>query len=74
VEDDFDSRRILGNALTGEGWQVEASENGLLALESLERQKPDIILLDLMMPQMDGFEFLARLRERIEDRSIPVVV
>jgi signal transduction histidine kinase/DNA-binding response OmpR family regulator len=74
VEDDFDSRRILTNGLTGEGWQVEEAENGLVALEHLERQRPDIILLDLMMPQMDGFEFLGHLRERPEDRTIPVVV
>jgi CheY-like chemotaxis protein len=74
VEDDFDSRRILTNGLTGEGWQVEEAENGLVALEYLERQRPDLILLDLMMPRMDGFEFLGHLQERVENRNIPVVV
>jgi hypothetical protein len=74
VEDDFDSRRILANGLTGEGWHVEEAENGLVALEYLERQRPDLILLDLMMPRMDGFEFLGHLQEKVENRNIPVVV
>lgn len=74
VEDDFDSRRILTNGLLAEGWQVDEAENGLVALECLARRSPDLILLDLMMPQMDGFEFLGHLRGRVETRNIPVVV
>lgn len=74
VEDDFDSRHILTNGLTSQGWQVDEAENGLVALECLDRHRPDLILLDLMMPQMDGFEFLAHLREKVESRHIPVVV
>ena len=74
VEDDFDSRRILSNGLTAEGWQVEEAENGVVALEHLDQHRPDLILLDLMMPQMDGFEFLAHLREKVENQNIPVVV
>jgi signal transduction histidine kinase/DNA-binding response OmpR family regulator len=74
VEDDFDSRRILTSALKSEGWAVEEAENGLVALESVKRARPSIILLDLMMPQMDGFEFVAQLRESSENRNIPIVV
>ncbi len=74
VEDDFDSRRILTNGLTAEGWNVEEAENGVVALEHLDQHRPDLILLDLMMPRMDGFEFLVHLREKAENQKIPVVV
>jgi len=74
VEDDFDSRRILTNGLTAEGWNVEEAENGVVALEHLDQHRPDLILLDLMMPRMDGFEFLVHLREKVENQNIPVVV
>jgi CheY-like chemotaxis protein/anti-sigma regulatory factor (Ser/Thr protein kinase) len=74
VEDDFDSRRILTSALKFEGWAVEEAENGLVALECVKRARPSIILLDLMMPEMDGFEFVAQLRESSENRNIPIVV
>jgi len=53
---------------------VSEAEHGLLALESLSRSRPDVIILDLMMPKMDGFEFLDELRARSEWRDIPVVV
>jgi signal transduction histidine kinase/DNA-binding response OmpR family regulator len=74
VEDDFDSRRILSGALKSEGWAVEEAENGRVALDCLSRSRPSIILLDLMMPEMDGFEFVAKLRESSENRNIPIVV
>lgn len=74
VEDDSDSRRILSGALKSEGWTVEEAENGRVALECLSRSRPSIILLDLMMPEMDGFEFVAKLRESSENRNIPIVV
>ena len=62
--------RTLGN----DGWKVRQAENGRVALESVAEAIPDLILLDLMMPEMDGFEFIARLREKSDWRSIPVVV
>jgi CheY-like chemotaxis protein len=74
VEDDFDSRRILSGALKSEGWIIEEAENGLVALECVKRERPSIILLDLMMPEMDGFEFVAQLRASSENRNIPIVV
>ena len=48
--------------LQGDGWEVDEAENGLIALEKTEQQEFELILLDLMMPVMDGFEFLERLR------------
>jgi signal transduction histidine kinase/CheY-like chemotaxis protein len=74
VEDDFDSRRILSTALKSEGWAVQEAENGRVALESVKHSRPSIILLDLMMPEMDGFEFVAELRSAPENRNIPIVV
>jgi CheY-like chemotaxis protein len=60
--------------LEKEGWKVSEAENGFAALECMKRSRPRLILLDLMMPEMDGFEFLTQMRQKIEWRSIPVVV
>ena len=60
--------------LEKEGWDVAEAENGRVALRAWTACGPRLILLDLMMPEMDGFEFVARLRGREEWRSIPVVV
>ena len=62
VEDDDATRAILRDMLEREGCTVDVAENGLVALERVAKAKPDIILLDLLMPKMDGFEFLAALR------------
>ncbi len=74
VEDDITTREMMRTLLDREGWQVEEAANGRLALERLQTAAPDLILLDLMMPEMDGFEFAHRLRERPEWQRIPVVV
>jgi len=74
VEDNAANREMTRRQLQACGWQVTEAENGLRAIERLEQQRPDVILLDLMMPEMDGFEFLQRLRQRAEWRSIPVIV
>jgi signal transduction histidine kinase/DNA-binding response OmpR family regulator len=74
VEDDDDTREMMARTLTGDGWTVRQAGNGRLALESVREVVPDLILLDLMMPEMDGFEFIAQLRETESWRRIPVVV
>jgi CheY-like chemotaxis protein len=74
VEDDPRTREMLRRALTKEGWQVLEAENGRIALQRLEGLVPGVILLDLMMPEMDGFEFLQQLRQRPDCRLVPVVV
>ncbi len=73
VEDDDAIRAILRDMLEREGCTVDVAENGLVALERVAKAKPDIILLDLLMPKMDGFEFLAALRAR-DGSEIPIVV
>jgi CheY-like chemotaxis protein len=60
--------------LEREGWQVTEASNGREGLERVADAEPNVILLDLMMPEMDGFEFIANLRARREWSDIPVVV
>jgi len=74
VEDDPAARATMRRILEKEGWNVTEAENGRVALERMEQARPRIILLDLMMPEMDGFEFAARVRRRPEWRLIPIVV
>jgi len=74
VDDDDLMRSGIAKSLLREGWEVAEAENGLAALESLQQFQPDVIMLDLMMPEMDGFEFLNALRLKPECRDIPVLV
>jgi signal transduction histidine kinase/CheY-like chemotaxis protein len=74
VDDDEVVRRGVRQALEPIGWKVTEAENGQIAVEALVAGQPDVIILDLMMPKMDGFEFLDELRGRPDWQDIPVVV
>ncbi len=74
VEDDSATRELMRRVLMSSGHSVREAVNGREALELLERDRPDLILLDLMMPEVDGFTFLDHVRARAEHRDIPVVV
>jgi len=74
VDDDKITRESLTGLLESQNWRVFQAENGQIALEHLENKKPALILLDLNMPVMDGFEFLAHLQQHEKWRSIPVMV
>jgi CheY-like chemotaxis protein len=74
VEDDARTRKMLRTRLEKQGWPVIEAENGRVALERMADSLPDLILLDLMMPEMDGFQFLDQLRLNEAWRSIPVIV
>jgi len=75
VEDDSAMRDVLRRVLQKEEtWAVTEANNGKVALERMAEQQPDLILLDLMMPEMDGFEFITKLRRKEQWRSIPIVV
>ena len=64
----------MRQALEPIGWKVNEAENGEVAVEAIASARPDVIILDLMMPKMDGFEFLDALRGRPDWHDIPVVV
>jgi PAS domain S-box-containing protein len=74
VEDDPASRDLLKAILEREKWNVVTAENGAVALQKLREEDFELILLDLMMPEMDGFEFTRVLREHEEWKSIPIIV
>ena len=74
VEDDETTRDMLRKSLETNEYKVRSAINGKEALEKIQSSKPGLILLDLMMPEMDGFEFAERLRENKEWLDIPVVV
>ncbi len=74
VEDDADNRTLVATTLMEEGIEVRAASNGEEALRSLQQERPDAIVLDLMMPQMDGFELMAHLGANPAWARIPVVI
>lgn len=74
VEDDDDTRSLLCRTLDGHGFSVEQAENGRVALEKLKTFVPSLLLLDLMMPEMDGFEFAEEFRRNTEWNQIPIIV
>jgi len=74
VEDDVAMRDMLRRMLEQEGWVVAEAEHGRMALERMAAHRPELILLDLMMPEMDGFAFIEALRQHDAWRLIPVVI
>lgn len=74
VEDDIETREVLRRFLAAEDYDIVEAENGRAGLERLTQTRPDIIVLDLMMPEMDGFEFLEQLRRDSRWAEIPVIV
>jgi len=74
VEDDPDTRAALRRMLERAGWAVTEAENGRVALERLAARTPRLVLLDLMMPEMDGFDFLDAVRRQPTLRTLPVIV
>jgi signal transduction histidine kinase/DNA-binding response OmpR family regulator len=74
VEDDKNLRQMLRRMLEGQGWPVAEAENGAVALERVREHVPSVMVLDLMMPVMDGFAALAELRRQEAWARIPVVV
>ncbi len=74
VEDDETTRRAIARTLEGQGWRVMQAGNGREALDCVRGEVPTVVLLDLMMPEMDGFEFLEIVRADPQWIAIPVVV
>ncbi|MDH4130134.1 MAG: response regulator [Spirochaetota bacterium] len=74
VEDDEQSRKLIITALTRLGFKIMESKNGNEALEHLKDKKPDIILVDAMMPELDGFELIKRIRLINELKETPIIM
>ncbi|MGK7294771.1 MAG: response regulator [Candidatus Wenzhouxiangella sp. M2_3B_020] len=74
VEDDEDTRDLICNWLEGEGWKAHCATNGREGLELFRELRPAVVLLDLMMPEVDGFEFLGTLRCEFPDDDSSVIV
>ena len=73
VDDEAESRSLLWTILNAEGYQVGVADGGRLALASVALTRPELILLDVRMPEMDGFEVCRQLKERKYSRDIPVI-
>jgi DNA-binding response OmpR family regulator len=65
---------LIQDALTREGFVVRTAHDGAACLRSVAAERPDLIILDVIMPGMDGFEVLRRLREQHETQDIPVII
>jgi len=74
VEDDESMRLLFNRALSEDGWIVDEAENGAQGLKRASDRRPDLVILDLMMPVMDGFEFLFEFRLREDCTTVPVIV
>jgi CheY-like chemotaxis protein len=74
IEDDPATREIIRRALQAEGWPVHEAENGRDGLAQMAQAKPAAVLLDLMMPEMDGFGFLDEMRKQLAWSDVPVIV
>lgn len=74
VDDSADNREYLAACLRDEGYQVQLAASGLEALAYIKQSRPQLVILDLMMPQMDGFEVLRRLREQPGNQQLPVLI
>jgi two-component system, sensor histidine kinase and response regulator len=73
VDDIPANLKVLGDILKGEGYKVRPVPGGTMALAVAEKEKPDLILLDIMMPDMDGFEVCRRIKEKKKLRDIPII-
>ena len=74
VDDEERVREMLGFRLRLFGYEVVQAANGREAIEAATREKPDLVLLDVMMPELDGFQVCSRLKQDEATRSIPVVI
>lgn len=74
VEDDLESLKLIGLMLQSRGYQIVAAQNGLQALNKVATESPDLVILDVMMPGMDGYEVARRLRADPNTAAIPIIM
>ena len=74
VEDEESLLKLESILLTTKGYLVQGVTSGVAALEAIEEEMPDLVLLDVMLPKMDGFEVCSRIKQNRETRHIPVIL
>lgn len=74
IEDDPSSARLVGYALEREGYQVEIAVNGVEGLRKVQEEDPDLVILDVMLPGLDGFELCHRLRAEPRTDHVPILM
>jgi two-component system cell cycle response regulator DivK len=74
VEDQMDNRQILRDLLGNAGYTLVEAENGEEALAAVAKQRPDLILMDIQLPVMDGYEATRRIKSDTATKSIPIIV
>lgn len=74
IEDEATLQRALNEVLSKEGYEVVSALDGLKGLELVQRENPDLILLDIILPKMDGFEVLKKIKENGEISKIPIII
>ena len=73
VEDNFENRVLIRRVLESEGYQMTEASTANAAFEQIEKQIPDLILMDINMPDMDGYTLTAKIKEKPEHKNIPVI-
>ncbi|MEM6296422.1 MAG: response regulator [Myxococcota bacterium] len=73
IEDDPSVRTLLSKSLRAKGYNVETSEDGLAGLTRLEALRPDLIIVDIMMPRLDGMTFVRAIKGHEQTNPIPVI-
>ena len=74
IEDDPDQRRLLERMLSASGWRVEAAPDGEAGLRLAAERRPDVIVLDVMMPRLNGYQACRRLKAEPATASVPIVI
>jgi two-component system cell cycle response regulator DivK len=73
VEDQEDNRQILSDLLSGAGYELTEAENGEEAIAAVAKRRPDLILMDIQLPIMDGYEATRRIRSNPDLKSVPII-
>lgn len=74
IEDDIEMTYLIKMILERKGYEIISTNNGLEGFELVEKENPDLVLLDLMMPEIDGWEIFQQLRSNSKTENIPVIV
>ncbi len=74
IEDESALQKIIGESLEQENYEIISAIDGEIGLKLAQKEKPDLIILDLVLPKMHGFDVLKKLKENVETKNIPVII